>query len=154
MSLSYPRGEAEGERHLYQAVEVDNFPLKREGPLVGEEDQEGTAHQNEEVGDTGALKWMEGGLDTFCPLGEGDGELHLHTAVVVVGSRRRGEPCLDEVVGGLVGRVRQKGEGALVPLSVREASSGEGDPLKLGVPEGEELVLKEATSLQPYGRKN
>ena len=96
---------------------------------------------------------MEGGHDTFCPPGEEAGELHLRMAVV--GGSCRGEPCRDEMVGSDGWGVRQRmkeGEEPLVPLLVRGTSSEEEDgPSKLGVSEEVELVLMEATSLQPWG---
>ena len=93
---------------------------------------------------------MEGGHDTFCPLGEEEGELHQRMAVV--GGSHREEPCQDEMVA-LDGRVRQKmkeGEEPLAPLLARGVSSEEDGPLKLGVPEEAELASMEATSLQPW----
>ena len=62
---------------------------------------------------------MEGGHDTFCPLGEEEGELHQRTAVV--GGSHRGESCQDVMVA-LDGRVQQQmkeGEELLVPLLER-----------------------------------
>ena len=90
----------------------------------------------------------EGGHDTFCPLQEEEGDLHLHTAVV--GDSHRGESCQDEMVG-LVGQVQQKeGEGLLILLLVRGVSSREDGLLKQAVPEEVELALVEATSPQPW----
>ena len=97
---------------------------------------------------------MEGGHDTFCPLGEEVGELHLRMAAV--GGSRRGEPCRDEMAGldgrGVQQRMKE-GEELLVLLLVRGTSSEEEEdgPSKLGVSEEVELVLTEATSLQPWG---
>ena len=93
---------------------------------------------------------MEGGHDTFCPLGEEEGELHQRTAVV--GGSHRGESCQDVMVA-LDGRVQQQmkeGEEPLALLLARWTSSEEGGPLKLGVPEEAELALMAATSLQPW----
>jgi hypothetical protein len=51
-----------------------------------------------------------------------------------------------------VGQQMKEGEEPLVPLLVRGTTSEEEDgPLKLGVSEGVELVLTEATALQPWG---
>ena len=107
MPLSYyPEGE----------VEVDVFPLKTEGPLVAKN----TAHQC-----TRSALMEEGGHDTFFPLGEEEGKLHLH--VTVVGGSHRGEPCQVEMVE-LIGHVQWQNEGEepLLPLLAQGASSGEG----------------------------